>query len=181
MNTQTNYKIREIQHSVYLPLFHHLLFETPTARVSESDSFEESYYYTSPNFDRLVFANGSLDPDDQYYILNAIWTFASKTTVFDKTEILVDFMNSEKAYELIDQELENDAQYLTKNDEEAKIAKSVVFELLFQEMKKSNKFPESVEKWLFNKCENVALNCNEMDGGFYETDYKESFSNLLKV
>lgn len=174
MNTEMQGQFINQDEAILRPLLHLFLFGQREIALIEED--ETSYYRLTEGCERLVFANGDLDPDDKFYIYECIWEYAKETNILEKVELLMIYMKSDEAEKLIDQEMEQEDFNLQTNEEQAgEFVKSEIFKRLNQETLLKNNFPEEITQWLFEKCSTAALNMYE-GSDLTEENYQDIFS-----
>lgn len=158
--------------SILTRLLNILLFEQTECVVIEESSIETSHYMLSDGCERLVFANGDLNPDDELYIHECLWKYSSETTILEKMKLLMIYIDSDEAEMLIDHKIENeDFNFQTNEDELEDFVRLEIFKQLSQEIFAENIFPVEITIWLFNKCSSTVWNMSE--GPITEENYEE--------
>lgn len=180
MKTIIRKKIIITENSVYSNLLNFLLFQSSKPKFEIDEESNEGCYIPTDGFERIVFANGNFDPDDQFYIYESIWNFFNQTTMLEKNQLLGDFINSEDANELIDDQFENGDFFRTGNMEETRMARSKVFASLQSEICVRNMIPTVISQWIYSKCAKIATNFS-VDEKFSQERYNAALENIARI
>ena len=128
--------------SILTPLLNLLLFGQKESFLIKEGSFQTTYYILSEGCERLVFANGDLDPDDELYIYECIWEYAKEISILEKVKLLLIYIESEEAEKVIDHKVEQvDFNQQISEEQLEEFAKSEIFKKLNQETLLKNNFP----------------------------------------
>ena len=172
MTTEIQRQITVQNKSILTRLLNILLFEQIECVLIEQSSIETSHYMLSDGCERLVFANGDLNPDDELYIYECLWKYSSETTILEKMKLLMIYIDSDEAEILIDHKMEQeDFNSQLDEDKLEDFAKLEIFKWLSQEIFAKNIFPVEITIWLFKKCSSTLWNMSE--GPITEENYEE--------
>lgn len=176
MATEMQEQFKNQNKSILTPLFHLFLFGQREILLVEESSFKMVYSTLTQGCERLVFANGDLDPDDKLYIYECIWEYAKEITVLERVKLLMIYIESDDAEKEIDHKIEQgDFNSEIREEQLEEFAKSEIFKRLNQETLLKNNIPEEVIQWLFKKCSTAALNMYQ-GSNFSEEHYQDIFS-----